>query len=136
MITHPRLIAHLNPSRITHSSLIAHLNPSRITHPTALRSYPTFFRVCHISPWGSVRVACRSKHALGYLSNGPLEHDRSLRALVTGCLHTLRAIQTVIGYLGSREPNSGPPNQFRPPQVFLSSRTLKGKRREETRTGN
>ena len=33
-------------------------------------------------------------------------------------------------------PNHPPPNQFRPPQIFLSSRTLKVKRREESRTGN
>ena len=30
---------------ITHPRLIAHLNPSRITHPTVLRSYSTFFRL-------------------------------------------------------------------------------------------
>ena len=47
MITHPRLIAHLTPSRITHPSLIAHLDPCGITHPTALRSYPTVSQVYH-----------------------------------------------------------------------------------------
>ena len=33
-------------------------------------------------------------------------------------------------------PYHRPPNNHRPPQIFPSSRTLKGKRREETRTGN
>ena len=33
-------------------------------------------------------------------------------------------------------PYHRPPNNHRPPQIFLSSRTLKGKRREESRTTN
>ena len=33
-------------------------------------------------------------------------------------------------------PYHRPPNNHRPPKVLLSSRTLKAKRREESRTGN
>ena len=55
-----------------------------------------------------------------------------------GVLHHLGRPQHVVHIprQGSREPKFRPPNQFRPPQIFLSSCTLKGKRREETRTGH
>ena len=43
---------------------------------------------------------------------------------------------TLMHPLGSREPNSGPPINSGPPRFSSSSRTLKGKRREETRNGN
>ena len=36
---------------------------------------------------------------------------------------------------GKSGPLFRPPHQFQPPQIFLSSRALNGKRREETRTG-
>ena len=41
-------------------------------------------------------------------------------------------------FLGSRKsiPYHRPPNNHRPPQIFLSSRALKGKRRGESRTPN